>query len=223
VGADALQTAGVVPDALEAAGVAVVCDALDRLGHRTQAMDPGIRPLWPRARVVGWAFPVEVVVDERDPASPYDLEMSALDAMGPGDVGVYSVQPGSRAATWGELFTCAAMGRGVRGVVVDGCIRDGAQVEALGFPTFLRGYSPYDTLRRAVVARYGEPVRCGGVTAARGDLVVADVDGIVVVPAAAVPTVAEAVGAKRILERGARQDLLAGMSVRAVWDKYRVF
>jgi len=212
-----------VPESLLTAGSAVVCDALDRLGHRDAVLDPRIRPLWPASRVVGRAFPVEVIVDLDDPDQPYDVEMSALDAMGPGDVGVYAVAPDSRAATWGELFTCAAMGRGVRGVVIDGCVRDGTAVAALGFPTFHRGFSPLDTLQRAVVSGYGQDVTCGGVAVSAGDVVVADIDGVVIVPADLVDDVAEGVRAKRILELGARQDLLSGMGIRAVWDKYRVF
>lgn len=202
---------------------AIVSDALDRLGLREQAMDPTIRPLWNEAVIIGWAKPVMVVADTSVPALPYDGEMSALDSLGAGDVPVFAVQPGLRVASWGELFSCGAMGRGARGAIVDGLVRDARQIQQLGFATFARGCTPLDTFARAVVSSYGEPADVGGVRVHPGDLVVADVDGIVVVPQAAVNDVAALVKSKRKLEEGARDDLLSGMRIRDVWAKYGVF
>lgn len=209
--------------ALRDATSAVVADALDRLGLRSQALDPAIRPLWPQARLVGRAMPVVVVADEDLPDEPYAGEMDALDALAPGEVPVFEIEAGSRAAAWGELFSCGALGRGAVGVVCDGPVRDAAQIEELGYPTFARACSPLDTLGRAKVASFGGTAVCGGVRIARGDLIVADRDGIVAIPAARADEVAEAVAAKRKLEDGARADLLAGMGIREVWDKYQVF
>jgi 4-hydroxy-4-methyl-2-oxoglutarate aldolase len=218
-----LATDGALPSELVSATSAIVCDALDRLGLREQALDPAIRPLWPEATLVGRAMPVVVVADSAIPDRPYDGEMAALDALEPGDVAVFEVEPGVLAASWGELFSCGAIGRGAVGALSDGYIRDARQIAALGFPTFARGFSPYDTMARAVVASFGEQAKCGGVVVSRGDLVVADRDGAVVVPTAKVEEVAAIVGSKRRLEDGARADLLAGMNIREVWDKYQVF
>lgn len=212
-----------VPTALLAAFSAVVADALDSLGLRSQVVDPRVTALFPGARVVGRAYPVEVVTDFTMPAEPYEGEMSALSAMGPGDVGVYSVEAGSRAAAWGELFSCAAIGRGVMGALVDGCVRDQRQIAELGFPVFSVSTSPFDTLGRARVARYGHPVDFGGVAVHRGDVVIADSDGIVVVPASEVDQVAAFVANKHTLEQSARDDLMSGMGIRDVWAKYGVF
>lgn len=186
-------------------------------------LEPEIRPLWSTAHVVGIAYPVVVVGDQSEPERPYDGEMAALDALGPGDVAMFEVEDGVRAASWGELVSCGAMGLGARGAIVDGLVRDAAQIEALGFPTFARGCSPLDTYARAVVTSHGTSATVGGVRVERGDVVVADRDGVVVVPATAAAAVAEAVASKRVLEQGAREDLLGGMGIRAVWDKYRVF
>jgi regulator of RNase E activity RraA len=71
-------------------------------------MDEVVRPVYLGRRLVGRAYPVTVVDDTDVPDQPYAGEMDALASMGPGDVGVYGVQPGSRAAAWGELFSCAA-------------------------------------------------------------------------------------------------------------------
>ena len=212
-----------IPDSLMTASSAITADALDALGVRDFAVSSRVKPLFDGARVVGRAYPVEVIVDLAIPEQPYDGEMSALSAMGSGDVGVYAVAASSRAAAWGELFSCAAIGRGVVGALVDGCVRDRRQIQELGFPVFSVDVSPLDTMARARVSSHGQPVIFGDVNVTKGDVVVADADGVVVVPAAEVLRVATFVGSKTRLEQGARDDLIAGMSIRAVWEKYGIF
>ena len=97
------------------------------MGRRDQVLDPAIRPLWPEARFVGVAVPVVIVADSSEPELPYDGELTALDGLRPGEVPMFVVEPGVRAASWGELFSCAAIGRGAAGVVVDGFVRDAAR------------------------------------------------------------------------------------------------
>jgi 4-hydroxy-4-methyl-2-oxoglutarate aldolase len=206
----------------EHAPVAVISDALDRLGRRDQVLDLAIRPLWPEARVAGVAVPVVITADSSEPELPYDGELAVLGGLRPGDVPMLSVEPGVRAASWGELFSCAAIGRGAAGLVVDGLVRDAAQIQALGFPAFARGLSPVDTFARAVVTGIDNEARVGGVDVRPGDLVVGDLDGIVVIPQEIAAEVAEAVVAKHRLEGNARADLLAGMGIREVWTKYGV-
>ncbi len=210
-------------DTLAAATSAIVADALDGMGHRDQVLDPAIRPAWSGARLAGRIVPVRVEASDSIPEEPYDGEMAALDALSRGDVPLYALEAGARAAVWGELFSCAALGRGARGAIVDGLIRDAAQIEALGFPVFARGYSPLDTLGRAEVTEWNMETVCGGIRVSPGDYVVADVDGIVVVPGDRIDDVLEAVRVKSRLEADARADLLGGMGVRGVWDKHGVF
>ena len=212
-----------VPSALRDATSALVADALDALGFRDQTAHPRVKPLFKGLRIVGRVYPVSVIEDLDEPEEPYAGEMAALDALSPGDVGVYAVAPGSRAAVWGELFSCGAIGRGAVGAVVDGCIRDARQIEELGFAVFASDTSPLDTRARARVDAHGSPVVFAGVPVARGDLVVADVDGVVFVPATAVDAVAALVAKKKPLEQGAREDLVAGMRIHDVWTKYGVF
>ena len=210
-------------EVLAGATSAIVADVLDHIGHREQTLDAAIRPLWSGARLAGRIVPVRVEASDEIPDLPYDGEMAALDSLTPGDVPLYSVDAQTRAATWGELFSCGALGRGARGAIVDGLVRDAAQIEELAFPVFARGCSPLDTLGRAQVTAWGVEAVCGGVAVRPGDFVVADVDGIVVVPAGRIDDVLEAVKVKSRLEAGARDDLLSGMGVREVWDKYGVF
>lgn len=205
------------------ASSAIAADALDALGYRDYAMDSHIAPVATSMRVVGRAYPVEVVSDPALPEHPYQGEMDALASMSAHDVGVYGVAKDAVAAAWGELFSCAAIGRGVSGVVVDGPIRDTRQIEDLEFPVFAADRSPLDTLARARVTSHGTNVSCGGVSVSRGDVVVGDRDGIVVIPGNAAAEVAAFIATKQRLEAGARADLLAGMSIQDVWTKYGVF
>lgn len=212
-----------VPPGLRDATSALVSDAVDALGLRSQTAHPRVKPLFKGARIVGRVYPVSVIEDLEEPEEPYVGEMDALAAMSPGDVGVYAVAQGVRAAIWGELFSCGAIGRGAVGTVVDGCVRDVKQIEELGFPVFAADTSPLDTRARARVDTHGSPVVFAGVSVTRGDLVVADADGVIFVPSTAVQAVAELVARKKPLEQGAREDLVAGMQIRDVWAKYGVF
>ena len=92
-------------------------------------------------------------------------------------------------APWGELLSTAAKARGGRGAVVDGLVRDVRKIEQLGFPVFARGIKPVDSKGRGMVIDYNVPVDCAGVLVSPGDLVVADYDGVIVVPAEVVPEV----------------------------------
>ena len=99
-------------------------------------MGPDIRPLFPEARLAGYALTVHAVPAYALPDEPYKMELAAVDALQPGDVMVVSTIDGS---FWGELLTTAARCRGARGIVVDGYTRDCQAIMGLGFPTFVRG------------------------------------------------------------------------------------
>ncbi|MGH2614093.1 MAG: RraA family protein [Thermomicrobiales bacterium] len=208
-------------EALHLAYAAAVSDALDRLGLREQALDPAIRPIHAGAKVVGRAAPTLVVTSEGIPDKPYEGEIRAAEALRPGDVSVI-VATGTRAAVWGELFSCAARGRGAVGAIIDGYVRDAQQIAELAYPVFARGCSPLDTLGRAEAREVGVTVSCGGVAIAPGDYLIADGDGAVAIPAAAIDEVLALIRPKLGKERRARADLLAGERISDVWEKYGV-
>jgi 4-hydroxy-4-methyl-2-oxoglutarate aldolase len=207
---------------LEAAYTAVVSDVLDRLGFRQQAMDPEIVPMYPGALVVGRAMPVRVETTQVQSDNPYEGDMRMTEALQPGDVPVIAAPAGNRAALWGELISCAARGRGARGAIVSGYVRDSRKVAELPFPVFARGRSPLDTMGRGEVVEIGIEVVCGGVRVTPGDYVIADEDGVVIIPERAIEDVLAAVRSKANKEGDARTDLLGGESLRAVWKKYGV-
>jgi len=142
---------------------------------RGQVMDAGIRPLWgPGARVVGVAFTV------RCPPGDNLMMHAAIYRAEPGMVIVAEAGDTEYALAGGNV--CAvAQRRGVTGFVVDGVIRDVAEVRDSGFPVFARGVMPVPGVKNAVAPLNG-PVSCGGVVVHPGDIVVADEEGAVVVP-----------------------------------------
>ena len=147
--------------------MSALCDADKSL----PVVDPAIRAMVPDVRMAGPALTV-VAEDDHLPV------FSALAEASPGDVLVV-VTGGRRLAVAGELFATEARRRGVAGIVIDGFCRDVHGLRRLGLPVFARGTIP---MSGSTVARTAlrEPVRCGGVAVARGDLVFADDDGIVV-------------------------------------------
>lgn len=200
---------------------AVFSDVCDRLGFRDQTAEPGIVPLAGRGTVVGWARTARSRPVDRAPERPYGAEIDFLDSLRPGDIAVVdcSERP---AAAWGELFSTASVGRGARGALVDGYIRDRAKIDALGFPVLGRGCRPTDSLGRVSIQAVDVDIRFGGVTVSAGDLVVADADGVTVVPRAIVREAVALAVEKAGLEDGARDLLLAGGRMADVWERYRV-
>jgi regulator of RNase E activity RraA len=208
------------PDRLGRLYTAVVADVLDALGFRDQCLHPRVRPLWPGATLAGFALTVHVVpAREVQPEHPYAGELAAVDALQPGDVLVASE---SATGIWGELLSTAARHRGCRGVVLDGPTRDATAITTMGFPVFHVGCHPADSLGRVEVAAHDVPVDCGGVLIHPGDLVLADHDGVVAIPAAAADDVLRRAEEKVGDENKVRAALAAGMSATAAFEKYGV-
>jgi 4-hydroxy-4-methyl-2-oxoglutarate aldolase len=203
--------------------VAVVSDILDGLGLRNQVMHANVRPIDPasRAVTVGRAATTLFGPIFEVPAQPYTTAIASIDSLQPGDIAVLATA-GINATYWGELFSNAAMARGARGVVMDGCHRDTRKVLDLGFPLFSTGSRPLDIAGRAQAIAYNAPVECGGVLVRPGDIIFAEVDGIAVIPSdVAAETVAKAF-AKIAIEDRARDDLRDGAYLADVWQKYKV-
>jgi 4-hydroxy-4-methyl-2-oxoglutarate aldolase len=202
---------------------AVIADVLDELGFREQAMDPAIRPLPGVSRLFGRAFTVRAETTAEIPEEPYRAELEAVDALVDGDVVVAAVEgEHGPSGFWGELLTTAALSRGGRGAVVDGYTRDSEAIAALGYSLFARGSSPLDSKGRSEVIGYGEPVRCGGVLVATGDLVFGDQDGVVVIPEDAAEKVFALALDKVGRESEMRVALRGGMGVIEAYDRFGV-
>lgn len=206
--------------------VAAVCDILDSMNLRNQAMHHRLRPLLPdrercgfigRARTIRW-----MEADYADKANPYGLEIESIDSLRPGDVVVHSTDFAGTNAPWGELMSTAAKFRGAAGCVCDSQIRDCLKIIELGFPVYYTGIRPLDSMGRGRVMAYDVPVRCGDVLVHTGDIVFADFDGIVVIPSNVLPEVVERACHKSEQESLSRQELMAGKTLREVFDRYGV-
>lgn len=220
-GSQAERDLGLV-ERLERLYTAVVSDCLDRLGYRRQVMEPQIRPLYRDAKLAGFAATVHCVEVEGLPADPDDYyrgELQAVDALRAGDVMVVST---CRASYWGELLATAARYRGARGIVADAYTRDTLKLIEMAFPTFVAGVSAYDSLGRIDVDAVGVEVECGGVTVGPGDLILADHDGVVVIPAAVTHETIAAAEEKVSGEDRVRVKLAEGMPVWEAFRKYGV-
>lgn len=143
---------------------------------REHVMDIGIRPVWPAMpRVAGPAFTVRCRVGDNL------MLHAAIHRADPGSVVVVESGDLDFALAGGNV--CAvALRRGIAAFVLDGLIRDIGEIRRMGFPVFARGVIPIPGSKRAVEL-LNVPARCGGVTVRPGDFVVADEDGVVVVPA----------------------------------------
>ena len=161
--------------------VAVISDILDSLGLRNQVLQPGVVPAQPDPSqvLVGRAATVLVGPQYEVVEQPYTNQIAAIDALQPGDVVVSGVGGMTNVAVWGELFSNAAKARGARGFLTDGCHRDTRMVLDLGFPVFSRGARPVDISGRGTVISIGRPVEVAGVIVRPGDIVFAEIDGIV--------------------------------------------
>ena len=206
--------------------VPAVCDILDGLGFRQQAMHQRIRPLLPdmcrcgfagRARTIRWMDTDYVVT-----ADPYGLELEAMDSLKPGNAVIHSSDFSGGNAPWGELMSTVAKRNGAVGCVCDSQIRDCVRIVEMGFPVYYAGIRPLDSQGRARVMAYDVPVRCGEVLVNPGELVIADFDGVVVVPRQVEKDVLRLALEKVGKENASRQALLEGKSLREVYATYGV-
>lgn len=139
-------------------------------------MEPRIASVWVGARATGRAFTVRTAPG--DNASLHE----AIDRIGEGDVLVVDGDGFMERALWGAIMSEAAQLIGVAGLVVDGAVRDIAEIRGIGFPVFAAGRTPTGPYNK-VRGEIGGTIVCGGVTVSPGDWVHADDDGVVVIPA----------------------------------------
>jgi regulator of RNase E activity RraA len=201
---------------------AVISDVLDAAGRRNQVLDARVTHCLGPGVLVGRAATMlageQVEVEEE----PYALQVEATDALREDDVIVATTQGNEQAAFWGELFSTAAMARGARGLVLDGYVRDRRKIDEIGFSVFATGSRPVDSMGRLAVHAHGIPIRCGGVVVKPGDLIFAESDGVVVVPAEIEEAVISAALEKIEKEDTVRGELAKGASLAEAWKRHGV-
>jgi len=163
---------------LEKLATSNLSDALDKLGLRGAVI--GIVPQWGRTKVIGRAVTIRMTAAGAVQSKAH-LGVDAIAASAPGDVIVIDNRGDLRNNCWGEILSMGALKQGVAGVVVDGAVRDVDACEEFGFPVHARGTVPITARGRIVQEAWGVPVRLGDVAVRPGDVVVADVNGVVAI------------------------------------------
>lgn len=162
---------------------ASVADAVDKLAGKRGYMDHPIKPRINDKRVVGPA--VTVLEGPTTEFLPPQHALDLIDSAAAGSVMVIGIDAEADVAIWGGLMTAGAYARGFEGAVLDGGVRDITEIRRdYDFPVFSRSASPGTTLGRFKTLGANIPVVCGGIEVNPGDIIVADIDGVVVVPQA---------------------------------------
>jgi 4-hydroxy-4-methyl-2-oxoglutarate aldolase len=158
--------------ALDLLPTAVLCD----VAQEPVALLPRVRRLWKGATVAGRALTVWT------PPGEHLSLRQALEQAREGDVIVVDCKGSLATALWGSRLSRIALERGIAGLIVDGAVRDLDEMEELGFPVFAAGVVPIKP-GRELAGEVGMPIECAGRRVATGDLIYADGDGVVAIPA----------------------------------------
>jgi len=208
---------------LEGAYSGAVFDVLRGMGYHHQSLPSSIHPLNSTQKLAGPVYTIEGRRD--DTLSDHETLLRWCQLLSNAPAGYILVcQPNdSTVSHMGELSSETLAYKSVKGYIVDGGCRDSAFIEKLGFPVFCRYYTPVDIVGKWAATGFGEPIRIGEVTIRTDDFVMADRDGVVVIPREIVEEVTTKVEEVLATENKVRTAILAGTDPVDAYLRYGKF
>jgi 4-hydroxy-4-methyl-2-oxoglutarate aldolase len=202
---------------LEKLATTNLADAMDKVGVRGAVI--GIRPMYDCPKVIGRAVTVKIAAAGAV-ASKYHLGVRAIDAASSGDVIIIDNRGDLNNNCWGEILSMGSKMKGISGVVVDGAARDIDACKEFGFPVYARGTVPITARGRIMEESFNEMIRVGDVQVSPGDIVMADINGVIIIPIGKLDEVLTA--AETILEKELAmvEELRKGTSMLEVDQKF---
>jgi regulator of RNase E activity RraA len=204
---------------LEKIPTASLSDALDKKGIKGY-LSHEVKPVFDTKRIVGRAVTIKDKLT-KEVITPL-LALEAIDKAQPGDIIVRTVEDGNAKdiALWGGLMSLAAKKKGIKGVVLDGGVRDVLEAKAMSFPIFAKSITPVTSVGRTKVVEFNSSIMIDDVTINPGDIIVGDSDGVVVIPVSLLEDVIALAKEIDSLEKQESEELKKGKSIVEVIKKY---
>ena len=197
-----------------------IADILDKKGLRRQVLPHYVTPFTTVGRVAGPAFTGQGYPCASEKNDDTQTRLDMLDSITPGTVSVWACGGSMTCAHWGEIMSTAARERGCTGAVLDGGVRDLDFINAMQYPVFARFRSSASSIGRWDIKEYQVTVKIGDTVIHPGDFVFGDIDGVVIVPQDLTLEVLAAAEDVYERERGMREELRRGVSIKEAFSKY---
>jgi regulator of RNase E activity RraA len=202
---------------LEKLSTTNLSDALDKTGIKGAVI--GIRPLFGMPKVIGRAVTIKMTAAGMVKSKRH-LGIDAIATAAPGDVIAIDNRGDLYNNCWGEILSCAAKKKGILGVFIDGAARDIDVCQEIAFPVFARGVVPITARGRIMQEDFNCVIRLGDVQVRPGDILAGDINGLVVIPPEKVGEVISAAEDIFAKEELMKADILKGMDILEVDNKY---